>query len=78
MIKFLYRNLLKPALFKFDPELIHDVFVDLGEKFGNSKAGRAFISYLYGYKGKPISITVDGITYKSPVALAAGFDYNGR
>jgi dihydroorotate dehydrogenase len=78
MIKFLYKNLLKPLLFKFDPEWVHDVFVDMGEKFGSSKMGRSIISSLYGYKGSDISKTVDGIKYKTPIMLAAGFDYNGR
>jgi dihydroorotate dehydrogenase len=78
MIKFLYKNLLKPALFKFDPEWVHNVFVDMGEMLGNNSAGRAIVSKMYGYKGPDISTTVDGITYKSPVMLAAGFDYNGR
>ncbi len=78
MIKFLYKNVLKPILFKFDPELVHDVFVDMGEWLGNSKLGRGFISQIYQYKGDYISKTVDGITYKYPVMLAAGFDYNGR
>ena len=31
MIAVLYRNVLKPLLFRFDPELVHDVFVNLGE-----------------------------------------------
>jgi dihydroorotate dehydrogenase len=78
MIKFFYKNLLKPTLFKFDPEWVHNVFVDLGEKLGSSQAGRKVVYKMYGYNGPDISKTVDGITYKSPVMLAAGFDYNGR
>lgn len=31
----------------------------------------------YGYKGKNISKVVDGIRYKTPVILSAGFDHNG-
>jgi dihydroorotate dehydrogenase len=78
MIKFLYKQVLKPLLFKFDPEWVHNVFVDMGESLGNSSLGRGIISSLYRYKGPDITITIDGITYKSPVMLAAGFDYNGR
>ena len=78
MIKFLYKKALKPLLFKTDPEFIHDAFVNMGEVAGKVKAGRALISSMYGYNGPDISKTVDGITFKSPVGLAAGFDYNGK
>ncbi|MCM4158656.1 quinone-dependent dihydroorotate dehydrogenase [Antarcticibacterium flavum] len=78
MIKLLYKKLLKPLLFKFDPEMVHDIFVDLGEFLGKYAAGRSFIARLYKYKGRDITTTVDGISYKYPIILAAGFDYNGR
>lgn len=73
-----YKKALKPVLFRFDPEGVHDVFVSVGEKFGASSAGRKLIASMYGYDGPDISRTVDGITYKTPVILAAGFDYNAR
>lgn len=78
MIRFLYKQILKPVLFKFDPEKVHDVFVDMGELLGKSKAGRKFIAQMYKFKGPEITTTVDGISYKYPIILAAGFDYNGR
>jgi dihydroorotate dehydrogenase len=78
MIKVLYKKALKPLLFKTDPEFIHDTFVKMGEKIGRTGVGRSLISSVYGYKGPDISVTADGITYNSPVSLAAGFDYNGQ
>jgi dihydroorotate dehydrogenase subfamily 2 len=78
MIKFFYKKLLKPILFKMDPEYVHDLFVSFGERVGNWKFGRWWISIMYRYKGLYKGKTVDGIHYKSPVSLAAGFDYNGR
>ena len=33
---------------------------------------------VYGYHGRDISKIVDGITYRTPFLLSAGFDYNGR
>lgn len=33
---------------------------------------------MYGYKGKDISKVVDGIKYKTPILLSAGFDYNAN
>ncbi len=78
MIPFLYDRLLKPVLFRFDPEAVHDAFVSMGHGLGKTGAGRGLISALYGYRGPDASVTVDGLRYRTPVVLAAGFDYNGR
>lgn len=73
-----YQKILKPIFFKFDPELMHNVFVWLGEFLGRFSILRRLTGFFYGYKGKDISKTVDGLTYKIPILLAAGFDCNGR
>ncbi len=78
MLKFLYKHLLKPFLFLFDPEWVHDVFVNFGAFMGRTAFGRTLIGWMYGYHRDDASLTVDGITYRTPVGLAAGFDYNGR
>ena len=71
-------KVLKPILFKFDPEDIHNGFVTLGEFAGRFSFFRFVFGFLYRYRGADISKTVDGITYRTPVLLSAGFDYNGR
>jgi dihydroorotate dehydrogenase len=78
IMKTLYKRALKPILFKFDPELVHDVFVAAGEFMGKYSLTRGLIGVLYRYNGPDISGTVDGVRYHTPVSLAAGFDYNGR
>jgi dihydroorotate dehydrogenase len=78
MMRFLYQNGLKPVLFRFDPERVHDIFVRLGEELGRRSASRHLIEKAYGYHGPDASVIVDGIHYPTPVVLAAGFDYNGR
>jgi dihydroorotate dehydrogenase len=78
IMKVLYRRALKPLLFKFDPELVHDVFVHGGETLGRFALTRGLIGLIYRYKGPDISKTVDGIRYHTPIVLAAGFDYNAR
>lgn len=74
----LYEHVLKPALFRFDPEAVHDFFTDAGEFLGGNGFGRAVTRAIYGYNGPDISKTVDGIRYRTPFLLSAGFDYNGR
>jgi dihydroorotate dehydrogenase len=78
MLPLLYRRALKPALFQLDPERVHDAFVSLGDGLGRTRAGRAAIGAAYGYRGGDASVTVDGLRYRTPVVLAAGFDYDGR
>lgn len=75
---FLYKNALKPILFKFHPDLMHDLFVNVGEVMGKCAVTRKLFALIYGYRGADISKTVDGITYRTPVLLSAGFDSNGR
>ncbi len=78
MLPLLYRRVLRPVLFRFDAEKVHDSFVALGDRVGRWGAGRALLSGIYGYRGPDASVTVDGLHYRTPVVLAAGFDYNGR
>lgn len=74
----LYRYVLKPILFKFHPDLMHDLFVVIGEAAGKFAVTRKLFVRIYGYHGADISKTVDGIIYRTPVLLSAGFDSDGR
>jgi dihydroorotate dehydrogenase len=74
----LYKYLLKPLLFRFDPEVVHDFFTRVGALSSKHLLARAVISAVYGYHGTDISKTVDGIVYRTPFLLSAGFDYNAQ
>ena len=50
----------------------------VGEFAGRFALTRKLLSAFYEYKGKDISKVVDGVTYRTPVLLSAGFDNNGR
>lgn len=73
-----YKNLLKPILFKFDPENVHDFFVWTGEFLGKFGLSRKLVALFYKYKRSDISVMVDGLKYRTPFILSAGFDYNAR
>ncbi len=74
----LYRTVLKPVLFLGSPDAVHGAFVAIGEFSGRFSLLRKFFALLYGYRGPDISKTIDGITYRTPVLLSAGFDTDGR
>jgi dihydroorotate dehydrogenase len=74
----LYTHALKLILFKMSPDTVHDLFITAGEAAGKLAPTRALFSALYNYSGPDISKTVDGVTYRTPILLSAGFDANGR
>ena len=74
----LYRRLLKPLLFLFSPDHVHAFFMAIGETAGRFSLSRWFLGLFYNYRNTDISKTIDGITYRTPVLLAAGFDPDGQ
>jgi dihydroorotate dehydrogenase subfamily 2 len=74
----LYKHIIKPILFLFDPERVHTYLVNVGCFLGAHTVTRNLTRLLYDYRGKDISKTVDGLTYRTPILLSAGFDYNGH
>src|ERR1700753_1791166 len=70
-------SLIKPILFKFDPEKVHH-FVTDGLRLINKLPGGAALSRaLWSGDDKRLERQVFGLTFKNPVGLAAGFDKNG-
>lgn len=74
----LYRWIVKPVLFSFSPDYVHRVFICIGERAGSVAVGRVLLAAFYQYRGRGASKIVDGIRYRTPVVLAAGFDPDGR
>jgi dihydroorotate dehydrogenase len=77
MMKLLYQNLLRPCLFRCDPEDVHDAFAELAKLSGKFPILKSTIELMYGKPQGPTKV-VDGVTYQGSVLLAAGFDYNAH
>ncbi len=73
----MYKELIKPILFRQDPEKVHDRALKLGEIFGSFSVSRRIIESLYVYKNEKLNIEIKGIEFENPVGLSAGFDKNG-
>jgi len=73
-----YKYILKPILFKFDPEFIHNAFVWTGNKLGQFSIMRKFTSRLFKYSNPILEHEVLGINFPNPIGLAAGFDYDAK
>lgn len=73
-----YARLIRPLLFRVDPESIHDRAIRAGRLLGSFSATRSVLSTLYGFRDSRLEINVCGIQFPNPIGLAAGFDKSGR
>lgn len=71
---FIYEKLIKPILFKADPERVHNAFVIYGKIAGAVPPIRWILSALYNYHNPALIQRVANIRFENPVGLAAGFD----
>lgn len=78
MLEQLYRGILKPLLFRLDPEHVHDQFLNIGALLAATEAGRALTKAAFFYAHPMLRTTVTGIEFSNPIGLAAGFDKNAR
>ena len=74
----MYERLLKPVLFRFNPERVHDFFVWLGEQLGRFSLGRWLVGVWCRYDHPMLHTRVAGIRFANPIGLAAGFDKDVR
>ena len=70
--------LLKPLLFKFDPERIHYMVTANLKRFNKFPGGAALSRALWALEDPRLEREVFGLKFKNPVGLAAGFDKNGE
>lgn len=70
----LYTKILKPILFRHDPEHVHDFFVATGKVLGTTALSRWAVGLFCRYENPMLETDVCGIHFKNPIGLAAGFD----
>lgn len=78
IISICYKNILKPCLFKFDPERVHDQFLFYGKLLGSNTLTKKFTSIFFNYSNPMLKQNIFGITFDNPIGLAAGFDKNAE
>jgi dihydroorotate dehydrogenase len=66
----IYRALLRPLIFRFDSETVHHLALSAGGLPGVSALCRA----LYRHEDPALRTEICGLSFSSPVGLAAGFD----
>lgn len=73
-----YRHIAKPLLFTQNPERVHDATLLAARTTGAIAPLRWMINKMWAYDDQILTQTVDGIVYKNPVGLAAGWDKDAR
>ena len=73
-----YVRLLKPVLFRIDPEFIHRLFVGIGSLLGSNSVTRWKTAVCFKFRHPSLEQTVAGLHLPNPIGVAAGFDKDGR
>jgi len=74
----MYRLLIRPVLFLFDPEKIHHFTFSFLKFFGSIPLAKSLLRSLY-YVGHPkLERELFGLKFKNPIGLAAGFDKDAK
>lgn len=71
-----YKYLLKPILFLIDAEIVHENMVKMGQNL--PKVILNIFKLLFVKKYPNLKQEILGINFKTPIGLAAGFDYEAR
>ena len=72
----MYKILIRPILFLFDPEKVHYFTFSVVKFLHKIPFVPGIIRSMFQVNDKRLERTVFGITFKNPVGLAAGFDKN--
>ncbi len=73
-----YKYALKPVLFSFDPEKIHDLFLSIGNFLSRHNVLKKITRTAFYYENPILHQNICGIDFTNPVGLSEGFDKDGR
>ena len=74
----MYRFIIRPIFFAFDPEWVHYFSLNLLKLICIIPFAKSIIRFFYQNSSQNIEKELFGIKFKNPVGLAAGFDKNGK
>ena len=72
----MYKSIIRPLFFLFDPEKIHHFTFSLIKFLSKIPGVSAIFRSLFQINDKKLERNLFGLTFKNPVGLAAGFDKN--
>ncbi len=74
----IYRHLLRPLLFRQDPESIHESTLRFARRVGRSRVACHIVRSLFHIHEPRLNTQIGDLHFPHPLGLAAGFDKDGR
>lgn len=74
LIAFIYRHVLKPIFFEFDPEFVHDHMTLSGRLLGSNSFTRNITRQMFFFEHPSLKQKIADLTFHNPIGLSAGFD----
>jgi dihydroorotate dehydrogenase len=74
----LYEKFVRPILFRFDPEEVHEAVTSAAAIAGKIPLAARLLSFGLGRKTPGLETKALGLQFDNPLGLAAGFDKDGR
>ena len=71
-------RIVRPLIFLMEPEQAHSSLKSVGVFLGNNFFLRKFTGLLFNYDHPSLNTKVNGINYRNPIGLSAGFDKDGE
>ncbi len=72
----MYKSLIKPILFLFSPDTVHNLIVNLGKIAQSTGFSRWLLRKMWRRDRVILEQQVNGMSLKNPIGLSAGFDKN--
>jgi dihydroorotate dehydrogenase (fumarate)/dihydroorotate dehydrogenase len=73
-----YETVVRPLLFRLDPERAHNLALRSCELAGRFDVVRRAARSAFGFRDDRLRVECGGLSFDNPLGLAAGFDKNGR
>lgn len=71
-------QLIRPLLFRMDPEQVHQYTLALVKLAGDFAPANALLCRIFEIPDSRLEVEAFGLKFKNPVGLAAGYDKDGR
>lgn len=77
-VQLLYKSIIRPILFQFDPEKVHHFTFGLISFLSKIPGVTALWKAMYMYKSPALKREFFGLKFENPIGLAAGFDKDAK
>lgn len=73
----MYKYLIRPLAFRMSADMAHETALQLGTEISKSEPVLKAARMIYDYSDPSLEQVIQGLKFRNPVGLAAGFDKNG-